>query len=291
MLSSFVLELIEAGRGAEVETALRSEAEYGGLDATCLYAVFLASAGRAGEASAVLSRLVRRMETVQGKLLLSNALGVACMSGEPREGESELAGAFYEAHVGFAPGSLLRVCERVADCCFYLGRHEPRERLIAPLARLPYACDETTLIDVGECKLLAGRYEDASAYFQHLLSGEKSSTLSEAGKTTCGVSLATALSCRHLFAEAVGVLVGLARSDLAERVGTYAPVAEKAPVSVVGLKRQVQYNGVGGHVEQFASGKYTVRLVSGHMVCVRPENMRPVHVRLSSRRPVVVVAA
>jgi hypothetical protein len=273
------LKLIEEGRGGEVEDALREDARKG-LYERCVYAVYLASAGRVGDVTAVLSEMLSESPNVHTTLLLSNAVNVALGCG----GE-ELAAMCYAAHVGSASPAAVRLCERLGDCCFYLGRHDGRERLIAPLARLP-SVDETARIDIGECKLLAGRYEDASVYLKQLLAAEPS--LSAKGRATCGVSLASALACRHLFPQAVSVLEGLGRSDQVERVAKYAPLAEGAHVAIVGLRQQDKYNGVGGYVEQFVSGRYTVRLECGGAVRVKPENVRPHHVKLSSRRPVVV---
>lgn len=284
-----MLKLIEEGRGGEVEGVLRDDA-CKGLYERCVYAVYLASAGRVDDVTAVLSAMLDESPNVHTTLLLSNAVNVARLGcGGLGECEAELAGMCYAAHVGSASPASLRVCARIADCCFYLGRHDGRERLIEPIARLP-SVDETARIDVGECRLLAGRYEDASAYFRQLLAAP-APLLSAKGKATCGVSLASALACRHLFSQAVSVLEGLGRSDLAEPVATYAPIAEDVQVAIVGLRQQDKYNGVSGYVEQFvASGRYTVRLDGGSTVRVRPENIRPRHVKLSSRRPVVVVS-
>ena len=283
------LKLIEEGRGGEVEGALRAGK---GLYERCVYAVYLASAGRVDDVTAALAAMLEEIPNVHTTLLLSNAVNAACLGrealGSAREGHAELAGMCYAAHVGSASPASLMVCARIADCCFYLGRHDGRERLIEPIARLP-SIGEMARIDVGECKLLAGRYEDASAYFRQLLAD--TAPLSAKGKATCGVSFASALACRHLFPQAVSVLEGLGRSDLAERVATYAPIAEGVQVALVGLRQQDKYNGVNGYVEPFVSGRYAVRLECGSTVRVRPENIRPLHVKLSSRRPVVVSAA
>jgi hypothetical protein len=286
------LRLIEEGRGGEVEGALRAGK---GLYERCVYAVYLASVGREDDATAALAAMLDESPNVHTTLLLSNAVNAACLGrgaatdGSACEGHAELAAMCYAAHVGSASPASLQVCARIADCCFYLGRHDGRERLIEPIARLP-SVGETARVDIGECKLLAGRYEDASAYFRQLLADTV--PLSAKGKATCGVSFASALACRHLFPQAVSVLEGLGRSDLAERVATYAPIATDVQVALVGLRQQDKYNGVNGYVEQFvASGRYAVRLECGSTVHVRPENIRPRHVQLSSRRPVVVSAA
>ncbi len=277
------MRLIEEGRGGEVEGALRAGK---GLHERCMYAVYLASVGRVDDVTAALAAMLDESPNVHTTLLLSNAVNAACLG--IGGCEAELAGMCYAAHVGCASAASLMVCARIADCCFYLGRHDGRERLIEPIARLP-SIGEMARVDVGECKLLAGRYEDASAYFRQLLAD--TAPLSANGKATCGVSFASALACRHLFPQAVSVLEGLGRSDLAERVATYAPIAKDVQVAIVGLRQQDKYNGVNGYVEQFVSGRYAVRLECGGTVRVRPENIRPHHVKLSSRRPVVVSAA